>query len=442
VPTNDARISEDELLGGLANRRRREEVLAAAAAKFASSGYVLTSLKDIGDSCGILPGSLYHHFDSKEAIAVELVERYKSDLDTATETILQSLNTDPRPLYDRLLSISGTLAALAARHVAAVHLTLYEPPAQASERLVALTLNVLEGIEGSMNRLLDGEQPAIEPRVDRAVLAVEICDSLVRVALDGLYPRTSPKDIGELLSSLLLLGIASEEISSGELDASEAMRLANLHVQDWIDATSLTSDDRMSRIQSLARDQFARRGYEATTIRHIAAAVGEGTGSIYRLFGSKQALLESIMKSYFDKLSAAYSAIVSSDSTTIEKLDALTWLNINAQQHFSQEYRIQLAWLRETPPDVEWRDASRAQRARMVTRVVEYGLRSGELGVELRGGAVPAVRSVSMCIRALMWPPTRLVEKLGSRSTLVHSRNTLLQGALVSAARPSEAARH
>jgi hypothetical protein len=147
------------------------------------------------------------------------------------------------------------------------------------------------------------------------------------------------------------------------------------------------------------------------------------------------------MKSYFDKLSAAYSAIVSSDSTTIEKLDALTWLNINAQQHFSQEYRIQLAWLRETPPDVELRDASRAQRARMVTRVVQHGLRSGELGVELRGGIVPPVRSVSMCIRALMWPPTPLVEKLGSRSALVHSRNTLLQGALVSAARPVKDAR-
>ena len=31
------------------------------------------SLKEIADARGILPGSLYHHFDSKEAIIIELV---------------------------------------------------------------------------------------------------------------------------------------------------------------------------------------------------------------------------------------------------------------------------------------------------------------------------------------------------------------------------------
>jgi AcrR family transcriptional regulator len=32
-----------------------------------------TSLQQIADTAGILPGSLYHHFESKEAILVELV---------------------------------------------------------------------------------------------------------------------------------------------------------------------------------------------------------------------------------------------------------------------------------------------------------------------------------------------------------------------------------
>jgi len=53
---------------------RRTEILDTAAALFASSG-LRTSLKEIADACGILPGSLYHHFESKEAIIVELVER-------------------------------------------------------------------------------------------------------------------------------------------------------------------------------------------------------------------------------------------------------------------------------------------------------------------------------------------------------------------------------
>jgi AcrR family transcriptional regulator len=52
---------------------RRQEILDAADSVMASSGYVGTSLKDIADACGIQAGSLYHHFASKEAIAVELV---------------------------------------------------------------------------------------------------------------------------------------------------------------------------------------------------------------------------------------------------------------------------------------------------------------------------------------------------------------------------------
>ncbi len=51
---------------------RRAEILETAATLFASSG-LRTTLKDIADACGILPGSLYHHFDSKEAIVIELV---------------------------------------------------------------------------------------------------------------------------------------------------------------------------------------------------------------------------------------------------------------------------------------------------------------------------------------------------------------------------------
>ena len=35
------------------------------------------------------------------------------------------------------------------------------------------------------------------------------------------------------------------------------------------------------------------------------------------------------------------------DSTTVEKLDALSWLNINALDQFPDEFRIQLAWLRQ-----------------------------------------------------------------------------------------------
>lgn len=58
---------------------RRAEIIATAASLIASSG-LRTSLQEIADAAGILPGSLYHHFESKEAILVELIRRYQDDL--------------------------------------------------------------------------------------------------------------------------------------------------------------------------------------------------------------------------------------------------------------------------------------------------------------------------------------------------------------------------
>jgi TetR/AcrR family transcriptional regulator, cholesterol catabolism regulator len=52
---------------------RRAELVALAAKLFAERGYVVTTVRDIADAAGILSGSLYHHFDSKESIADEIL---------------------------------------------------------------------------------------------------------------------------------------------------------------------------------------------------------------------------------------------------------------------------------------------------------------------------------------------------------------------------------
>src|SRR4051812_26683632 len=47
---------------------RRNELLGIAADLFADRGYNATTVRDIADEAGILSGSLYHHFDSKESM--------------------------------------------------------------------------------------------------------------------------------------------------------------------------------------------------------------------------------------------------------------------------------------------------------------------------------------------------------------------------------------
>ena len=59
-----------------ADRRsgRQDVILDAASRLFSTRGYHATSVQDIADAVGILKGSLYHHFESKEAILYHIVK--------------------------------------------------------------------------------------------------------------------------------------------------------------------------------------------------------------------------------------------------------------------------------------------------------------------------------------------------------------------------------
>ena len=70
-----ARSTEADVIGV-----RRSEILETAASVLAISG-LRTSMREIADAASVLKGSLYHHFESKDAILVELVRRYYEDLD-------------------------------------------------------------------------------------------------------------------------------------------------------------------------------------------------------------------------------------------------------------------------------------------------------------------------------------------------------------------------
>ena len=66
---------------------RRELVLETAAGFFVRKGFNGTSIRDIAKAAGMLPGSLYYHFPSKEALLVAVFEegvlRISSTVDDA-----------------------------------------------------------------------------------------------------------------------------------------------------------------------------------------------------------------------------------------------------------------------------------------------------------------------------------------------------------------------
>ncbi len=74
---------------------RREELLALSAAMFAERGLRATTVRDIADAAGILSGSLYHHFSSKEEMVDEVLRIF---LDWLFVRYQQIIDTEPNPL--------------------------------------------------------------------------------------------------------------------------------------------------------------------------------------------------------------------------------------------------------------------------------------------------------------------------------------------------------
>ncbi len=96
---------------------RRDELLELAARMFADRGLRATTVRDIADSAGILSGSLYHHFSSKEEMVDELLRGF---LDWLFERYQEIVATEPNPL-ERLKGLfMASFEAIESRHAQVV----------------------------------------------------------------------------------------------------------------------------------------------------------------------------------------------------------------------------------------------------------------------------------------------------------------------------------
>lgn len=394
----------------------------------ATSG-LRTSLQQIADAAGILAGSLYHHFDSKEAILVELIRRYHAELDRIGEVALERLDEpDPRSAKEQIVALGCAIARCAVEHRAALQMSFYEGPS-ADPELAELTRRRPAKLLAAMQQALRAGRWSgyIRPDVDLPVVADRMVQSMLHVGLDMIRHKASSEQVATLMSMIVLEGLAARERSDAELDASAAFAAAQAVIDTWGDDAD-DVDDKAAHVRAVARAEFGRRGYEMTTVRDIASAAGLGTGTVYRVIGSKDELLMSIMLSFGKKVGAGWNAVLRSDSTPVEKLDALSWLNINALDRFPDEFRIQLAWMRHSPPDTADPGWSFSMRVRQMKSLLSEGIKSGEIRIES-----PSAETLARCVIGIQWIPENILHELGTRRGLTHARDTVLRGVAVRA---------
>ena len=95
---------------------RRADVVTIAAELFAQKGFRATTVREIADAAGILSGSLYHHFDSKESIGDEILSSFINDVLGDYRAAAASAGS-PREVIEQIVrSTSQTLS----RHRAAL----------------------------------------------------------------------------------------------------------------------------------------------------------------------------------------------------------------------------------------------------------------------------------------------------------------------------------
>jgi len=404
---------------------RRDEILAVAADLFGRNGYMGTSLKDIANACGLQAGSLYHHFGSKEAVLVELMSRYQQELDGIGRAALEEIRHHPaRPLDVRLLEISRAIIGCAMHHRAAAQLTFYEPQAAASSQLVELVSLRPEACTAALREVFRSatSSGAMKVGINLAMLAEHVCRMMLLAGL-SLHGTDTAGDIGASFQSILLHGISLRPESDATLDNSEAMQAAKLVVQSWAAQVAPAASDKAEVLRSAARAEFARHGYESTTIRNIASALGTSNGTIYDWFESKEALLASIMDPFYAINALGYSVILVTRSTVTEKLAALAWFNMNVIARYNQDFRIQLGWLRMSPTEKRLIGAFQEQRVLQVNALLAQGVRTGEIRAPAGNPDLFAA-----CVSDLLWVPPDIVEKNSKKAVIMHSRRILLWG--------------
>jgi len=107
-----------------------------------------------------------------------------------------------------------------------------------------------------------------------------------------------------------------------------------------------------AEIREVAADLFYKHGYEATSLRAVAAEVGIKVGSLYNHMGSKEELLLDIMVSVMDQITPLVeSAVANAGADPIARLQAAIDAHIRFHAQNARETFIGNSELRSLMPE-------------------------------------------------------------------------------------------
>ncbi|OKI36032.1 TetR family transcriptional regulator [Streptomyces sp. TSRI0281] len=186
---------------------RRRELLATAAEVFAAQGYNATTVRKIANEAGMLAGSLYYHFDSKESMVDEILSTFLDELWEGYDAVLEA-GLGPRESIEALVTESFREID---RHRAAVAIYQKESKHLATQPRFQYLADSQQKFEKAWLGTLER---GVADRTFRADLDIRLTYRFVRdtvwVAASWYRPsgQHSPEEIARQYLSMVLDGIA------------------------------------------------------------------------------------------------------------------------------------------------------------------------------------------------------------------------------------------
>lgn len=178
------------------SHNRLQAVLDAGASLFASKGYKATTMRDIASETGMLPGSLYYHFASKQDLLLEVYKKAVSDIQERLDAA-RDIHDDPWARFEAAV-IAHIEAILDENNYAKVMVGVVpEDAPDISTELTALR----DDYEQCFIELIDALP--LDKTVDRKMLRLLVLGAGNATQLWYRPGGYSPTDIGRQFVSLL-----------------------------------------------------------------------------------------------------------------------------------------------------------------------------------------------------------------------------------------------
>jgi AcrR family transcriptional regulator len=321
------------------NRRR---IQAAALTLFTTQGFHGTNNREIAERAGVSASAIYLHYSSKEAIFIDLVQKYRTRMTELFESAFDGLN-EPLSKHDleALASVIWTWSRDKREYMLLVLIDVIEFKNQHfAEFFHDMPVRLRRLLGSSLSAV--AEQPGWRGH-DPAFVLAAVCNYFFHCVLMENYMRAD-RHLGvenaeairgfvELLSNGLMPSPAKRPrppaaarcrpVDQAAPDRIEFMRL--LCGRLWnpppeilsrlsgkkADKTSAKRsilfmpaiapdrpDETQLRIEAAALEMFTTHGFHGTSIRDIADAAGLSQGTIYTYYDKKETMFDSLASSY------------------------------------------------------------------------------------------------------------------------------------------------